>query len=248
MRKKKKKLDGKYEYEFFRWGKLSPSDHPEASLPENSDKRTFHTAPVRKGIYAFPKGYIETFLLGMSDKRKNPDENNNGRCFWLRDDNRKILTAKDVYDNLFELNQQVKPEISKMLKKQGIDTKDLDYIFPSDDEEGENFLMVYYAKVRRFKYSGPFIWHHLKSYYDGEKEKYIVNLKDILDERGSWIKTTMKVWIKALHKSDTIERWKSYINTWGSESKYKNGSSHGNPHTGPSIYSKDHYEVFIEKL
>lgn len=250
MKKRKRKLEGKKEYEFYRWGTLSPKDHPEVS---NYEERTFHTAPVRKGIYAFPKGYIETFLLGLSDERKNPDQNNNGRCFWLRDNSGKILTVDDVYVNP-DFRAIIKPEIKKLLKLRKIKEKDLDYIFIGDkdnDDEWDikdNHKMIYMTKVKRFKYSGPYIWHHLSSYFSGNIERPLVQEKDILDKRGSWIKTTMKIWEAALRKLDTIERWQSYIETWGSSTKYENGSSHGNPHTRPNIYSKDHYEVFIEKV
>lgn len=249
MKKKKKKLEGKQEYEFFRWGILTARNHPEAALPENCEERSYHTAPVKKGIYAFPKGYIETFLLGLSDSRKNPDGNNNGRRYWIRNENREILTLKDVYINPYNKIEGIKPEIKGFLKKKGIKSKDLDYIFTGDIENDEdwenpkNFKMTYNTKVHRFKYSGPYIWHHLDSYNDKGTDKNIIKPEDIIDRKGSWVKTTMKVWIKALNKIDTIFRWQSYI-----DSVVGNRKGAGNPHTYPFRYSKDMFEVFIEKL
>lgn len=251
MRKRKKKLEDKIEYEFYRWGTLSPKDHPEASLPGDSENRTYHTAPVRKGIYAFPKGYIEPFLLGMSDNRKNPDQNNNGRCFWLRGNDRKILTIEDIYSDP-EMHENIKPEIKGFMAKRGIKEKEIDYIFIGDvDSEQdwnnkENYKMIYMTKVKRFKYSGPYIWHHLKYYGRINDKKLLVDPKDIIAEKGSWIKTTMKVWLRALERCDIQERWESYICIISGT--YKKGTNHGNPHTYPKRISKDHYEVFIEKI
>ena len=242
MKKKKRKLEGKLEYEFYRWGVLSPQDHPEASLPD--EEKSFHTAPKRKGIYAFPRGYIETFLLGMSDIRRKPDSNNNGRSFWLKDDNGRILCVSDVYLNPDNLREGIKDEIKQLLKRRGLRGKDIDTVFTGnigDWDNYENHKVVYYTRAHKFKYSGPYIWHHLKEY---GTDKPLVEKKDILDESGSWIKTTMKVWARALEKIDTLERFSSYIDF----GLFGKNLRHGNPHTYPNHYSKDHYEVFIEKL
>lgn len=64
--KNKNPYQNKTSYEFIRWGTLGLQIHKEASLPGNSEDRDFHIAPTKKGIYAFPKGYVETFLLGVS--------------------------------------------------------------------------------------------------------------------------------------------------------------------------------------
>ena len=43
---------------FIRWGNLNPVKHK-----EHSKKEDFHVAPKKKGIYAFPCGYVERFLI-----------------------------------------------------------------------------------------------------------------------------------------------------------------------------------------
>lgn len=256
MRKKKKKLIGKQEYEFFRWGTLSPKDHPESTSREGKSN-SFHIAPVRKGIYSFPKGYIETFLTGMGDVRKIP-KNSDGRSFWLRmdDNSKRILSMEDVYvDSTIAFynssNSNLKPEAKRLLKRKGLRAKDLDYIFVGnkDDDEAwndmKNYLIIFYPRAKKFKYSGPYIWHHLDKFYDKDgEEKNIIDPKDIIDRKGSWVKTTMKVWIKALHKITTIYRWQSYLDPFLGAGKIR----HGNPHTFPNRFSKDEFEVFIEKL
>ena len=46
---------------FIRYGSLVPQYH---ELDDDEGERWFHTAPVEYGFYAFPKGYVEPFLLG----------------------------------------------------------------------------------------------------------------------------------------------------------------------------------------
>lgn len=70
--KNKNPYQNKTSYEFIRWGTLGLQIHKEASLPGNSEDRDFHIAPTKKGIYAFPKGYVETFLLGVSPENMIP--------------------------------------------------------------------------------------------------------------------------------------------------------------------------------
>lgn len=220
-------------YEFFRWGTLSPQDHKEGSLPGDSPFRGFHTAPVRKGFYAFPKGYIETFLLGKSPKDMIPGKEGNGRFFYLRD-----LTGKKIIrDKYYNLRPDEKTAI---LRRVGIKEVQVDFCYTGDDDysDDQKFIAVYSPRPKRFVYTGPYIWHHLRNY---DNNKPLVNSSDIIAEKGSWIKTTLDVWWRALKKSDTIYRWKSYINRG-------KGNRHGNPHTCPSWYCKDDYEVFIERI
>lgn len=219
----------KNSYEFFRWGTLSPQDHKECNSPD----RGFHTAPVRKGFYAFPKGYIEDFLLGKNPKGMIPRKRDNGRFFYLRDLNGKKITRPEYYN--------LRPdEKTAILRKVGIKESQVDFCYTGNDSDylsDQEFIAVYSPRPKRFTYSGPYIWHHLKDY----DNKPLTDPTDILLESGSWIKTTIDVWWKALKKSDTIYRWKSYIDRG-------KGNRHGNPHTCPSWYCKDDYEVFIEKI
>ena len=72
-------------------------------------------------------------------------------------------------------------------------------------------------------------WHHLGKH---------VKRPDILAEYGSWVKTTFKVWVKALQKEIANNRMASTIHaTPGDMSSVKKRG----------FYSKDHYEVFFDK-
>lgn len=262
MKIKKKRVNESYQ--FIRWGTLSPQEHKEASLSE--EERTFHTAPVRYGIYAFPKGYIEPFLLGGGCN--NPDKRKNGRWFWLRDDEGNKITRDRWYESregkTFMDDWIIKPEWELLLKKRKIKKKDIDFCFPFKDlpdnddlwKDDSNHFVIYSPKPKKFNYSG-LIWHHLDGYYktehpwDPDKNcfsrdtsdfKQIVPDKDILGRKGSWIKTTMKVYLKALKKMTTVDRWYLYFKGSSKENR------HGNPHTHPLQFSKDDFEVFIEKV
>jgi hypothetical protein len=57
---------------FIRWGNLNPVKQ------EGYRCQTFHSPPARWGIYAFPVGFVEKFLLGGFDFREDKFE-------WVRD-------------------------------------------------------------------------------------------------------------------------------------------------------------------
>lgn len=193
---------------FVRWGNLNPVKHK-----EHSKKEGFHVAPKKKGIYAFPCGYVERFLIWGSYtdhwNRYIVDDNGNK----IKDDGNSSLSDIDF---------------KKLLKKKHIKINDVSSKWSDEDQ---CWYFVYKLKPKKFEYNG-YIWHHLSS--------YVGNKKEILEEYGDWIKTSMSVYIKALHRCDISERF------WASRQEW--GTKHGNPHTHPRYCTKDHYEVFIEKL
>lgn len=216
QKNKKNPYQNKTSHEFIRWGTLGPQIHKEASLPSDSDDRDFHIAPTKKGIYAFPKGYVETFLLGVSPENMIPGKRPNGRFFYLRDENGNKINREQYYDE----NYNPKPWISKLLKKRGLKEKQIDFCYIGEETDetykDQDFIAVYSPKPKRFIYSGPFIWHHLKTYCKCEHPNWpsdrdseyrdLVSPENIIEEKGSWIKTTMKVWLDALKKLNTIDR------------------------------------------
>lgn len=225
--KKKTKINKKKEDIYFiRWGNLNPVKHNEGRLDSENEKRTYHTAPCYKGIYAFPQGYIEPFLLGGSY--------NNPRCKFLLDDNGNKIKDEDFYDfNSKSFELVIRPEYRKLIKKRGIKARDLHAYY----DEKEEICYVQYSciNVKKFKYTGD-IWHHLKD--------YVKNRNDIIREVGSWVKTSYKVYIDALRRCDISTRFESYM----SFNKEKTNIT-GNPHTmSLKFFVKDHYEVFIEHI
>lgn len=197
---------------FLRWGNLNPVKHKEARGA--ADDEWIHIAPCYKGVYAFPRGYVEPFLLGGSYGQL--------RAHLLKIDGQPI-TEKDFFNETYE---NVRPEYVKVLKKKNINKRELTHI-----EKDGDFYMAYMDKPKHFKYEGD-IWHHLGGYLDK---------KEIMDFRHGWYKTSYASYLKALHKCDVSERFKTYMDI-------PKGKRHGNPHTHPSYFSKDYYEVFIEKI
>lgn len=195
---------------FIRYGNLNSVKHK-----EHSKENDFHTAPRKMGIYAFPRGYVERFLIGSSFT-------NHWRKWLLDEKGNKIL-----YNDLWDDDYKLKPKYKKLLQKRHIKERNLSSYYYN-----EIWYTLYIKFPKIFQYKG-LIWSHLEDY---------VSSKDIIDRYGSWIKTTYQVYCKALHKCNINDRFQSYINP------IINNSRHGNPHTFPSKYSKDHYEVFIEHL
>ena len=90
------------------------------------------------------------------------------------------------------------------------------------------YYMKYLKPPKQFKYDG-LIWHHLLDY---------VEQMDILDESGTWVKTDMKTFEQAFNKSENNDRFNSSL---------KSDEFKGIPSRHKNCYSKDSYEVFIEK-
>ena len=169
---------------FIRWGNLNSVKHDEGRLSSDDENRTYHTAPCYKGIYAFPNGYIEPFLLGGSFMDK--------RCNFLLDENGNKIDCNDFFDLKNNgLDLVIKPEYLKLIKKKGLRARDLHTYY---DEENEKSY-VQYLRV---------IWHHL--------EDYVKDKNDIIKVVGSWVKTSYKVYLDALRRCDVQSRFESYMN------------------------------------
>ncbi len=85
---------------------------------------------------------------------------------------------------------------------------------------------------KEFKKDSGELWHHLIDY---------TNPKDVLQRQGDWIKTDIKVWVKAFSKRSTILRY--------GRQKYDldNGmNQHGDGKGITGWYSKDEFEVFFD--
>lgn len=113
-------------------------------------------------------------------------------------------------------------------------------IFPKNrfDESGflieNNSKKVRYREIRKeFRKDKGEIWHHLEEY---------TKHKDILDRKGCWIKTDIKVWEKSFSKMCTILRGgrNKYDLEAGIDKVYPNRGLMGN-------FSKDHCEVFFDE-
>lgn len=202
---------------FVRFGNLNPVKHKEhrKKLGPGYEIEKFHIAPKLKGIYAFPHGYVSLYLVDSCLS-----------SHWMRyllDANGKKIDICDFYDP--EDWRVIRPEYKKLLKRQHVKESMLVNIEETDD----CCYIGYRNKPKRFDYTGP-VWHHLKD---------CVKPESIIEEYGCWVKTSFKDYCKALHKRDTMDRFKDYMEF---------SDKHGNPHTYPIRFKYDDYEVFIERI
>lgn len=199
---------------FIRYGNLNPVKHKEHRFKDD-----WHVAPRVKGIYAFPRGYIDYWLI-----------NSGYNVFWnvfLRDENGEKIVFRDLF---YKFTDNLKPEYVRLLKKYKIPQKLL-----CRQEVDEVMYAAYKKPPKRFHYSGP-IWSHLYKYVDEE---------DVIDRHKEWVKTSFKTYCKALRKCDVAMRFKTYIEyPWKDVPR----QCFGNPHTCPSYYEREFFEVFIERL
>lgn len=232
---------------FLRYGSLVPQKH-------TPDAESYHSAPVKYGIYAFPKGFFDSYLLtGMGCGSIE-----NGRFSYLKDDSNKKIKVK--LDDLFELiidnkfgieeryyhTNSLKFPYNKLLRGlrcyalMDAEAKEIHnnfgYIFKSD---AEYFYILKENEPRRFDYNGN-IWHHLESF----NSKKIVEPIDIIAKSGSWVLTDMKTYEKALNKYISLLKFDKYMTFKKDFNIVDNGSACGMP----LGMSKEQFEVFIEKV
>lgn len=184
---------------FVRFGNLNPVKHK-----EHNRKDSYHTAPRRWGIYAFPEHFVERFLIGASYT-----------------DHWRIKIPEEYI--IESIGVDVKYRKKHHLK--------LSHIYWKYNEDADMEYATYLKRPKKFQHKGE-IWSHLENF---------VKPKDILDKHGDWIKTTMRVYIKALNRCNLYDRFQAYIKPFY-------GKTYGNPHTCPAHCTKDHYEVFIEHV
>ena len=218
---------------FVRWGSLNKAKHKESRKQQEENLYVFepgyHVAPTYKGIYAFPQGLVDDFLLGGVRPSKDCQ-----RVFFLKDENGNKLHYDDVVQWIFgeygqTTNQRaidyciIKPKYKALCHKYGI--KKARNIF--SDENG--YACYFVHKHHHFTYKGD-LWHHL----DNDLKP-----QDIIDKKGCWVKTSYQVYVQQLKRYIYTEKFDTYL-----EFK-KSKDISGNPHGMRNFYSKEHFEVFI---
>jgi len=247
----------KKEILFVRYGGLSPmkQDH---YVPDSDPDKTFHNPPRKNGLYAMIKGYEDLFLLGATCHPNHIS----GKFSWLKDDEGNLIKdSNDIrtYSEQRNKNHDYTPEFKRFLKKRGIKENqiwsskinDAKIDCPDDvecevcplkekcDEIGNmpHYLTVL-KKPKSFSYNGE-IWHHL-----GEQLKP----HEIIEKCGSWVKTEFDIFVKALDKDRHSTMKDGHKNEWYEKSDFNTRLHNPYKRTFGVTYSKDHLEVFIEKL
>ena len=211
-------------YKFIRFGGLSQMDQSNRYGNDN-----YHSPPTKKGIYAFPIGLVDRFLLTAT----NDPRNESNKTYWLKDDNGNKIKSNDFFTGDYDKKTDrciINKKYIGLLKKRKIKEKDLfDIMSNKHDSEDDNIWYVaVYKKPRIFDYNGD-IWCHL-----------IDNLRPehIIDNYNSWVKVSIDDYITAL-KIEKHQLRKEMIKLFGIDWMNKDPFKY---------YNTDHLEVFIEKI
>jgi hypothetical protein len=167
--------------QFIRWGNLNP--HKQDSYGCDS----FHSAPARKGLYAFPVGFVEPFLLSGCNFTPERHE-------WLKDSEGNLIGVDHpLWDangsSFIKLGGHLDPWEDKFSQER--ERMDAEGKTFKEKSEFYNSLR-YMAKVKpakHFYYTG-LIWTHL-------------DCKKIMPEKvvGAWNLHTYKDYVKLVQKA-----------------------------------------------
>lgn len=178
---------------FIRYGGLSPVKQRGYDPSET----TFHSPPARRGIYAFPEGAVEPFLLGsrVFDPRRmrrlTPDE--------VRKVERieKRLEGSYTYPRVRYVwpNQKMKDKFDQMVNGTLLDQQ------KADEYARKNQFMAKDINRREFTYTGN-IWSHLDEYIDDPTK--------IIKRKAAWVLTDFDTWREAYKKALVAKKVYNY--------------------------------------
>jgi len=219
----------KKDIKFIRFGDLSPIKQ------SGYKKDTYHSAPVNKGFYAFVEFMIEPFLLGGY----NPIGTKYSKRKYIKDHNgNKVIVGKfhedinkppvDEWDDHFEwiinLEEEEMENIYKKYSKHKV-------LFYGTEIHKNGYIYLHtMKKPKRFSYKGE-IWHH----HIEETPNHL-----ILKRSKDWVLTDFNTFVDSFNKAvfemvkdNNVWRRKADLNLISTRNKQ---------------YSKDIFEVFIEKI
>lgn len=160
--------------QFARWGGLSSVTQKgySPSMPG------FHSPPARRGLYAFPWPYIETFLLGATVFKTH-------RMEWVKDD-----AGNRINDKHPDYSRLTKERAKKAYKAFGCrdprEFREEQALLAKgakwDDLPDPTYYLARYVRPRKFDYAGE-LWHHLTVKRGFE-----------IETKGGWVKTDMDVY------------------------------------------------------
>lgn len=236
--------------EFIRYGSLVSQDH------NITNDIFFHTPPVKKGFYAFPKGYVEDFLLGGLGEGSVK----NGRYSYIRDEkgNKIYCTGTETEEYIEKMCKKNKKYLTAHIKREAPEFEQTLFAsMPNDDPEidvykkywdwldEQKFPLIIENKPNYFNYNG-LVWHHL--FEDNiTKDKYFPHFIKCI---RSWVLTDIKTFEKCLKRE--VGKCK-YRQVYGGMSTnpnnrttyYAEGKYGGYP---LNYFDKDVFEVYIEKI
>lgn len=227
-------IDKVKKLKFARYGGLSSVNQ------EGYDRNTedFHGPPAKRGFYAFVWPFIEQFLLG-ADCTKNPKVIG-AKFTYVRDSKGVIITdLHPDYESFYSKHDKYWSVNNKEYDKFYEDHRDLPY--DNYDELWKSFnlpryFLVQKPKPRIFEYNGV-LWHHLGTHLKPHL---------ILGTKGSWVKSDMDAYRYALDR-EMHKTQKDMMGWWHKDLRGQNDVL-PTKKLAMNRTTKDHLEVFIEKL
>lgn len=171
---------------FIRWGNISPSKQL------GYGKRSFHSPPTKKGLYAFPNEFIEPFLLGGFFFRADRHE-------WVRKKDGSLIAEDDSEVEKYKVYRKFWKEkiiSEKYLLTYNTKLAPHEQLCTSNfDLEGQTRYLAKWKSPKHFKHYGE-IWTHWCP----------KNPVEILAVHESWYKVEYATFVKLLQKRFAEER------------------------------------------
>ena len=229
--------------EFIRFGNLTPQKHYQ---PKTWDERSFHTAPVESGFYAFPKGWIEGFLIGgvgsgsLQNGRYKKFKDKNGKPYKIKGSEFENFIKK--YPKRIQKRLKLSFSYDKWCEKHEDDELTYeDYL----KERNKGIWNVYIEnKPTRFNYNG-LIWHHLFNIESPQLDKEYPNFIKVVDQ---WVLTDIKTYERCLNRYVTHSKLTATFANYVGKDYTRKQSPNFNYTCRPYPYSKDEFEVYIESI
>jgi hypothetical protein len=205
--------------EFVRFGGLSSVNQK----GYNPSMPTMHSPPARKGVYAFPLGCIEPFLLGGSRRTAK------GMARYVRDKKGNKISYKDNPD--LYTNTEGRPFYAQSGAVFLAERNFYKVFSTTQGEKDEEIFWVRPAPMKRFIHVGE-IWHHLGDH---------LSPSQILSRKGYWVFTDIESYEEAF-KKESIRLRQLTAKDW------VGGGRINEVRKKFGWYSKGHIEVFIPRI
>lgn len=217
-------------------------------------EESYHYPPKKRGFYAFPKGFVEYFLVTNREPYHITQ-----KSVWLRDEKGERFKVEGNYKpSEYYRGEQVlcdhwvSKEVLRQLKRKGLKKNWVDIAQPLEDSfvglfrklahvPYDDIRLCYFKPLKTFRHFG-YVWSHLHTF-----EGFPESLRRKNWIKGTWIKLTYGNYCFAFHKVTKAlkeELWKE---------KHKDGNFDfqeylcWNRKNWKTKLNKDCLEVFIEE-
>ncbi|MCB1178443.1 MAG: hypothetical protein KDK36_12735, partial [Leptospiraceae bacterium] len=195
--------------------------------------------PKRKGFYAFPKGFVEYFLITNREPQHITQ-----KSVWLKNEKGEKFKEEGNYKpfeytrgNKIFYNHWVSKEVLKQLKRKGFKKNWVEKDFTPQGD----WYLCYFKPPKGFRHFGN-VWNHLHTF-----EGFPIELRRRNWIKGSWIKLSYRNYCYAFHKVTKTLKEKLWKENHKEENFDYKEYLCWNKSKWKENFEKDDFEVFIEK-